>query len=65
MRNAVKEKLVEQNNEIERKITLQEKKSNVLKTAKKRFSNVENPDRIEDRVVKSHTKIRSHEELST
>lgn len=63
---SVKKKLLEQKKEIERKITPQEKKKcNVLKTEKKRPSNVENPDRIEDRVVKSHTKIRSHEELST
>lgn len=54
-----KERNWEENN------TTRKKKCNVLKTEKKRPSNVENPDRIEDRVVKSHTKIRSHEELST
>lgn len=61
----MKKKVVEPKREIGRKVTPKKKNVyNVLKTAKT-FSDVENSDRIEDRVVKSHTKIRSHEELST
>ena len=63
-RNKVKKKVIEQKKEIGRKVTTQEKKINVFKKAK-RLSNVENPDRIEDRIVKNHTKIRSHNESST
>ena len=48
---------MEQKKEIKRKIT-PHKKINILKIAKKKHSNVENPHRIEDRIMKSHPKIR-------
>lgn len=51
-------KLVDQNKEIKRERTPQGKHFSVLNTSKKRLSNVENPDRIEVRIVKSPTKIR-------
>lgn len=55
----VKRKLVDQKKEIKRERTPQGKHFSVLNTSNKRLSNVENPDRIEDRIMKSHTKVKT------